>query len=56
MRRGGVLTIAPQTLLHDQAPEQEADALQRVAMALLQFVPNVVHAEDVSVLVDWLEV
>lgn len=37
MRRGGVLTIAPQTLLYDRAPEKEADALQHVAMALLQF-------------------
>ncbi|WP_459574731.1 Y-family DNA polymerase [Cupriavidus sp. 8B] len=52
MRRGGVLTIAPQTLLYDRAPEKEADALQRVAMALLQFAPNVAHAEEASVLVD----
>jgi protein ImuB len=37
MRRGGVLTIAPQTLLYDRAPEKEADALQRMAMAFLQF-------------------
>jgi protein ImuB len=52
MRRGGVLTMAPQTLLYDRAPAREAEALRAVAMALLQFSPNVVEAEEASVLVD----
>lgn len=52
MRRGGVLTMAPQTLLYERAPAKEAEALHAVAMALLQFSPNVVEAEEASVLVD----
>ncbi|MCY0853269.1 Y-family DNA polymerase [Cupriavidus sp. D39] len=52
MRRGGVQTMAPQTLLLDRAPEKEGDALSRVAMTLLQFSPSVVEAEEATVLVD----
>ncbi|WP_423194581.1 Y-family DNA polymerase [Cupriavidus sp. H18C2] len=52
MRRGGVQTVAPHTLMLDRAPEKEAEALRRVAMALLQFSPNVVEAEEESVLVE----
>lgn len=52
MRRGGVQTIAPTTLLFDRAPAKEAEALNRVAIALLQYSPNVVPATEASVLVD----
>ncbi|WP_454744138.1 Y-family DNA polymerase [Cupriavidus necator] len=52
MRRGGVLTMAPQTLIFDRAPQREAEGLRRAATALLQFSPNVVEAEEACVLVD----
>ncbi|QYY33604.1 DNA polymerase Y family protein (plasmid) [Cupriavidus pinatubonensis] len=52
MRRGGVLTMAPQTLVYDRAPEKEAEGLRRAAIALLQFSPSVVEAEEACVLVD----
>ncbi|MGY2488138.1 Y-family DNA polymerase [Cupriavidus sp. CP313] len=52
MRRGGVLTMAPQTLIFDRAHQREAEGLRRAATALLQFSPNVVEAEEACVLVD----
>ena len=52
MRRGGVQTIAPQTLLYERAPQKEAEALHNLSMALLQFSPNVAEAEEAAVLVD----
>lgn len=52
MRRGGVQTIAPTTLLLDRAPDKELEALDRVAIAALQYSPNVVLAAEASVLVD----
>ncbi|SOZ18601.1 DNA polymerase, Y family [Cupriavidus taiwanensis] len=52
MRRGGVQAIAPATLLFDRAPAKETEALYRVAIALLQYSPNVVLAEEAAVLVD----
>ena len=52
MRRGGVQTIAPQTVLYERAPQKEAEALHNLSMALLQFSPNVAEAEEAAVLVD----
>lgn len=52
MRRGGVQTIAPTTLLFDRAPAKEAEAIERVAMALLQYSPNVTPVAEASVLID----
>ncbi|HVL08678.1 MAG TPA: DNA polymerase Y family protein [Burkholderiaceae bacterium] len=52
MRRGGVLAVAPQTLLYARAPEQEAALRERVAMALLQFTPCVATALDEAVLLE----
>lgn len=44
--------MAPETLVVDRAVEKEADGLRRAAIALLQFSPNVVEAEEACVLVD----
>ncbi|AOY97470.1 DNA polymerase (plasmid) [Cupriavidus sp. USMAA2-4] len=52
MRRGGVQTIAPQTVLLERAPTREAEGLRAFALALLQFSPSVVEAEEDAVLVD----
>ncbi|KAF7961356.1 hypothetical protein AWV80_34080 [Cupriavidus sp. UYMU48A] len=46
MQRGGVQTIAPHTLLLERSPAKEAEALRRVAIALLQFSPNVIEGEE----------
>ncbi|WP_454728015.1 MULTISPECIES: Y-family DNA polymerase [Cupriavidus] len=52
MRRGGVQTIAPQTVLIERDPAREAEGLRALALALLQFSPCVVGAEEDAVLVD----
>ena len=52
MRRGGVLAVAPATLLHTRAPEQESALRERVAMALLRFTPCVTTALDEAVLLE----
>jgi protein ImuB len=52
MRRGGVMMMAPQSLLHERAPLKEADALNAVAMAMLQFTPLVTEGEEASLLLD----
>jgi len=52
MRRGGVLMMAPQALLHERAPPKETEALKAVAMAMLQFTPMVAEGEEASLLLD----
>lgn len=52
MRRGGALMMAPDALLHERAPEQEAQALHAVAMAMLQFTPQVAEGEEASLVLD----
>ncbi|MFZ4874061.1 Y-family DNA polymerase [Janthinobacterium sp. Mn2066] len=52
MRRGGVLMLAPQARLFERSPALEAQALQEVALALLQFSPLVAHGEEATLLVD----
>jgi len=52
MRRGGVQTITPATILFERDAGKEAASLARVTMAMLQFSPNVVTAEEACVLVD----
>ncbi|WP_320533618.1 Y-family DNA polymerase [Robbsia andropogonis] len=46
MKRGGVLTVAEQAVLHDRDLLREADAWQGVALALMQYTPQVA-------LLDW---
>ncbi len=52
MRRGGVLMLLPEARLHERAPEREAEALHAVAMALLQYTPQVAQAEEATLLMD----
>lgn len=52
MRTGGVSAIAPDTILIDRNVEKEARALDAIAMALLQFTPEVTFADDFSILMD----
>ncbi|NHZ40668.1 Y-family DNA polymerase [Massilia aquatica] len=52
MRRGGVLMLLPDARLHERAPAREAAALQAVAMALLQYTPQVTLAEEATLLMD----
>ncbi len=52
MRRGGVLMLAPEVRLHARSVEREAEALQAVAMALLQYTPLVAQAEESVLLMD----
>ncbi|ATD62667.1 MAG: Y-family DNA polymerase [Janthinobacterium svalbardensis] len=52
MRRAGALMLAPQARLHERSPELEAQALQAVALALLQYSPLVAQGEEATLLVD----
>ncbi len=52
MRRGGVLMLLPEARLVDRARAREAEALQAVAMALLQYTPLVAQAEEATLLMD----
>lgn len=52
MRRGGALMLAPQSQFQQRAPQLEAEALQAVAMALLQFTPQLAQAEEDTLLLD----
>jgi protein ImuB len=46
MRRGGVLTLAPDATLHERMPRVRTKTVHGVAAALLQFTPLVVIAEE----------
>jgi protein ImuB len=52
MRRGGVLMLDPDVRLHERAPEREAEATNAVALALLQYTPQVTLAEESTLLMD----
>lgn len=52
MRRGGVSAIAPHALVQDRHDETEQSALHGIALALLQFTPEVAIAADGVVLLD----
>ena len=52
LRRGGVLMLLPDARLYQRAPEREDAALHAVAMALLQFTPQVAQAEEAVLLMD----
>lgn len=52
MRAAGVAAIAPDTILIDRDVEKEARALDAIAMALLQFTPEVTFADDFSILME----
>jgi protein ImuB len=52
MRRGGVLALAPQALLCERDAAREQGARDDIALALLQYTPEVAHAEEDSLLLD----
>lgn len=52
MRRGGALMLAPQAQFQQRALPLEADAQHAVAMALLQFTPQLAQAEEATLLLD----
>ena len=52
LRRGGVLMLVPDVRLYERAPEREAEALNAVAMALLQYTPLVTQGEESTLLID----
>ena len=52
MRIGGVSAIAPGTVILERSLEKEALALDAIAMALLQYTPEVTLQDDFSILMD----
>lgn len=52
MRIGGVSAIAPGTVTLERSLEKEALALDAIAMALLQYTPEVTLQDDFSILMD----
>ncbi|MGJ7913924.1 Y-family DNA polymerase [Massilia sp. LXY-6] len=52
MRRGGVLMLMPEAQLHERSAQREAEALVAVAMAMLQYTPQVTEAEEGTLLMD----
>lgn len=52
VRRGGAIMLAPHSQFQQRAPEREAEALQAVALALLQYTPQLAQAEDATLLLD----
>jgi protein ImuB len=52
MRRGGVVMLLPDARLHARAPVQEGEALQSVALALLQYTPQVTDGGEATLLMD----
>lgn len=52
MRRGGVLALAPETRLCERETAREQGARDDIALTLLQYTPEVAHAEEDSLLLD----
>lgn len=52
MRAGGVAAVAPGTALLERSAAKEAAALDAIAMALMQYTPDVRHSDDFSLLLD----
>ena len=52
MRRNGALLMAPDAQMMERAPLREAEALHAVAMALLQYTPQVAEGEEATLLLD----
>ena len=52
MRSGGVSTIAPGAVILERDTEKESRALDSIAMAMLQFTPEVAFTDDFSLLLD----
>jgi len=52
MRRGGALMLMPDARLVERNPAREAEALDAVALAMLQFTPQVALLEEATLLLD----
>lgn len=52
MRGGGVAALAPDTRLHQRDSERERDALDGVALTLLQYTPEVARVDAASLVLD----
>lgn len=52
MRPGGVSAVSPATTILERDLQREEVMLNAVALALLQFTPEVAHAADFSILLD----
>lgn len=52
MRRGGVLTLLPQALIHARAAAREEQVLSGAAIALMQYTPQASFAADATILLD----
>jgi protein ImuB len=52
MRAGGVSAISPDAEMLQRSLEKEQSALDAIAMALLQYTPEVTFADDFSILMD----
>jgi protein ImuB len=52
MRAGGVCAISPATRMLERSLEKERSALDAIAMALLQYTPDVTFADDFSIVLD----
>ncbi|WP_035482989.1 Y-family DNA polymerase [Paraburkholderia phenoliruptrix] len=52
MRRGGVLTLAPDTVMRERDGTAEVNAVREIATGLLNLSPQVAIAEESTVLVD----
>ena len=52
MRNGGVTALAPDARLHERDTERERNALDGVALTLLQYTPEVAPADTASLVLD----
>ena len=52
MRRGGAQTLCPDAIVHEHDAAREQEALDSIALALLQYTPEVALAEEASLLLD----
>ena len=52
MKRGGVLTLAPDALVYNREPAREQDVVREVALALMRFSPMVAVCEEETVVID----
>jgi protein ImuB len=52
MKRGGVLTLSPETAMYERDIAREAAAQQEVGMALLKFSPDVALLDEATVIVE----
>lgn len=52
MRQASAMAVAPEVLLMPRAPDREQAALDAVAMALLQYTPELALADEATLLMD----